>query len=343
MARTPCKMRPCTTSPSRSGLREVWSWRLLVLRQDFARVHRGLDLFGVRYFLDKPGRGAELPGLRLLGTSDLDVLESETAWPRAFFTDSVLKYEKLPDMVRLAQEGDGRPFAAMLPAERARLSLPATDFAQRKIVPAHNYRLTQNTTTFEIDAPSAGAAVLGEAWVPRDIRRAGRWTAAAEVLPMWSPRLPARWRSPRLAIMWCNFSYWPAVLGSALSLAGCGLTGLLVTLWIVCAPHSQPLPPCLFPRHPRPRWWDKSDQLRTTFAHMERYFAANYGYSFCQGLAVLLGMIGMGPVTWPAVGGEAAAKAGWGLHAAWGAAVYLFLEGSLAVFQAPGRESGIPP
>ena len=122
------------------GLRDVWSWRLLVLRQDFAKVHRGLDFLGVRYYLDKAGRGHELPGLRLLASSDLDALESETAWPRAFFTDSVLGYRTAPEMAHFLNEGDGRPFAVMLAEDRSRLPLPNGDFAQRKIVPAHGYK-----------------------------------------------------------------------------------------------------------------------------------------------------------------------------------------------------------
>ncbi|MDR3404301.1 MAG: hypothetical protein P4L99_17515 [Chthoniobacter sp.] len=220
------------------GLREVWAWRNLVLRQEFAKVHRGLDLLGVRYYLDKPGRGGELPGLRLLGTSDLDVLESETAWPRGFFTDSVLTYHEPSEIARLLQDGDGRPFAAVLPAERARLPLPPADFNQRSIVSAHNYRLTQNTTTFEIDTTSPGVAVLGESWVPRDIQVVvdGRSAEALRVNHAFRGVL-----IEKAGHHVVTFRYWPAVLGTALWLALVGAVGFLATAWVFVrrTPESQ--------------------------------------------------------------------------------------------------------
>lgn len=48
-------------------------------------------------------------------------------------------------------------------------------------------------------------------------------------------------------------------------------------------------------------------------------------------IAVLLGMIGLGRLVALIVGGESAENAGWGLHAVWGMAVYLFLGASLSV------------
>ena len=63
---------------------------------------------------------------------------------------------------------------------------------------------------------------------------------------------------------------------------------------------------------------------------MDRYFPSSYALVFLWGIAVLLGMIGLGRLVARAVGEEAAAKAGWGLHAVWGMAVYLFAGGLLA-------------
>ncbi|MDR3404299.1 MAG: hypothetical protein P4L99_17505 [Chthoniobacter sp.] len=65
---------------------------------------------------------------------------------------------------------------------------------------------------------------------------------------------------------------------------------------------------------------------------MERYFPASYALTFVWGLAVLLGMIGLGRLVARAIKEESALQAGWGLHAAWGAALYLFLGGLLALF-----------
>jgi hypothetical protein len=212
------------------GLHAIWSWRLLVLRQDFAKIHRGLDLLGVRYYLDKPGQGTELPDLRLFGRSDLDVMESKTAWPRAFFTDAVLTYRDLPEIARLVRDGDGRPFAAVLPAARTRLLLPERDFSDRVIVPAENYRLTQNSTAFEIDAPTSGLAVLGEAWLPDDLQVVvdGR---PAEVIRVDHAFRGVLISSPGRHLV--KFRYWPSTLGPALWLAFTGLVGVVLTSWVL--------------------------------------------------------------------------------------------------------------
>ncbi len=235
------------------GLRDVWSWRLLVLRQDFAKVHRGLDMLGVRYYLDKLGRGHELPGLRLLSGTDLDALESETAWPRAFFTDSVLGYRDIGDLKQLINEGDGRPFAVMLAPDRSRLPLPPADFAQRKIVNAHGYRLTQNSTTFEVDAPTAGVAVLGEAWLPGDIQ-ATVDGEPAEVLRVDHAFRGVLIKQPGHHVV--QFRYWPAVLDKALWMALIGALGLLGSVWLLyrrpgpvkaAAVSPAPVPPTSVP------------------------------------------------------------------------------------------------
>jgi len=70
---------------------------------------------------------------------------------------------------------------------------------------------------------------------------------------------------------------------------------------------------------------------------MERYFPSNYPFVCLWGIAVLLGMIGLGRLVARAVGGEAAKNAGWGLHAVWGMGLYLFAGGLLALFGACGE------
>ena len=67
---------------------------------------------------------------------------------------------------------------------------------------------------------------------------------------------------------------------------------------------------------------------------MERCFPVPYAAIVLWCAAVLLGMIGLGRLVALAVGGEPVKKAGWGLHAVWGAALYLFLGGLLGVFRA---------
>ena len=130
------------------------------------------DFLGVRHdFLDKPGVGSQLPGVKLLGTTDLDALESpHVAWPRAFFTDAVATYEDPLEMGKLVEGSGDRPFAAVRPQDAVGgIAGPARRLSPTgRSMPATHYHLTQNATAFDIDAPSPGLVVLSEAWVPGD-------------------------------------------------------------------------------------------------------------------------------------------------------------------------------
>ena len=57
----------------------------------------------------------------------------------------------------------------MPPDLREKLPLPPKELAQRVVVRAENYHLSNNTTSFEINAPSPGVAVLSEANPPGDV------------------------------------------------------------------------------------------------------------------------------------------------------------------------------
>jgi hypothetical protein len=70
---------------------------------------------------------------------------------------------------------------------------------------------------------------------------------------------------------------------------------------------------------------------------MDRYFAASYAGTLLWGLVVLLGLVGWGRLVARAIGGEAVQMAGWGLHAVWGMAAFIFLGGVLALFGACGE------
>jgi hypothetical protein len=224
------------------GIPQMWFWKLAVWHKDFARLHRSLDLLGVRYYLEKPGQGASLPDTKLLGTTDLDVVESETAWPRAFFTDAVPTYGEVGEIAQLAQQGDGRPFATMLLPDRVLLPLPPRPFATRQIIPAHAYRLTQNSTTFEIEASAPGVAVLGEAWLPDDLQVLvdGR---PAQVLRVNHAFRGVFVAQPGHHVV--QFFYWPAALSPALWLAVIGFFGTVLSGWLLL--RRPPAPAGTFP------------------------------------------------------------------------------------------------
>ncbi len=156
-----------------------WGWLAATTRGITATpMRRFYDLLNVRYYSDRPAPGtaapADVPGLRTLGRyTDLDLYESPTAWPRAFFTDALVPSSGNADLLRTLAGSDGRPFAAVSPTElRTRpdatacaqlLRQPGGD-AARAVVPATGYRLTSRTTTFHLHAPGPGVAVLMEGY-----------------------------------------------------------------------------------------------------------------------------------------------------------------------------------
>ncbi|MEP6669101.1 MAG: hypothetical protein ABJF10_08115 [Chthoniobacter sp.] len=231
------------------GLKRIWDWRIKVKEEEFTSVHRALDMLNVRYILAEPGQSGPIPsGTKVLSASDLTVLQSETAWPRAFFTDTVGVYKDGPGLRKLVEEGDGRPFAVEPAPLQAMLKLPARDLAQRVVQPAHNYKLTNNTTSFEIEAPSAGLAVLSEAYVPNDI------LAYVDDQPVLCVPVDHAFRGVRIdqpGHHVVRFEYWPAVLDGALNVALVGLVALALSLWwwrrsgqaVAKTPSTEPAPP----------------------------------------------------------------------------------------------------
>jgi len=151
------------------AVERIWDWRLLVYPHTLPQARPFYDLMNVRHYLGAAGESTPPgDGLTLLARADLAVWRSETAWPRAFFTDRVVTYATPETFAALVRGGDHRPLAAVQGSDRNAPSLPRGDLSGRTVVPASAYRLTNNTTSFTVDAPSAGVIVLGEAWVDQD-------------------------------------------------------------------------------------------------------------------------------------------------------------------------------
>ena len=199
---------------------------------DAPALRPGLDLMNVRYYLASPARVHPIPPLTFLGHFDLDVYESATAWPRAFFTDRLWRYEGAPQLAAAVRRGDGRPFAA---AERGDRNIPgpagalSSEMAGRIVRPADSYRLTANTTSFAVDAPSAGVIVLSETYYPHDfaVRVNGRRADYFRVNHAYRGvyvDAPGKYQ--------VTFSYRQPGTTAALALAGAGLAGLLAFTWV---------------------------------------------------------------------------------------------------------------
>jgi hypothetical protein len=222
----------------------VWDWSQQDDEATVAAYARARDMLGVRYYL-ATHRGAPrpIPGLRLLGQFDLDVYERPEAWPRAFFTDAVLLYAELADVVRHVESGDGRPFATVRLVDRrevprARVIAAAT--ADRVVQPAFDYQLGSNRTTFRVNATGPGVIVLGEAHYKHDFE------ALLDGRPVPYFRVNHAFKGIQVDTAGehtVSFRYRPQYFSLALGLAATGLALLAAAALFLRRPVKADAPP----------------------------------------------------------------------------------------------------
>lgn len=215
----------------------VWDWRVTVRPDTTPALRPFHDLLNLRYYLATPSpTPAAVAGLRRIGTADLDLYESPSAWPRAFFTDSLTRYRTAADFAESVRKSDGRPLAALQDGTAWPGELPTA--AARQIVPARDYRLTSNTTTFTIDAPARGVAVLTESF------EEGNFRVTVNGAPAASVRVNHAFCGvpiPHAGRFVVRCEYWPRRLTPALWLAAAGLVLLLGgALWLRRATGTFP-------------------------------------------------------------------------------------------------------
>lgn len=221
-----------------AGLDYSWSWFIKVTEQNIQQAKAMCDLLNVRYYLALPGTlPAEVGGMRRIRTLDFDVYESDTVWPRAFFTDEVSPYESVNDFVDLLRAGDGRPFAAVRagdePPDLRPVKHSSGQLAGRSIVAGENYILAGNQTTFEISAPGPGLVVLGESYWPNDIE--------VTVNGVRQPCFQVNGAFRGVAISkagryYITFTYWPQNFSLSLILFAVAICGLV--LWWIATRHA---------------------------------------------------------------------------------------------------------
>ena len=210
----------------KSGMPLVWDWRCVLPRAGFPRAQIFGDLWNIRWYLGTP---AEMPhdvrGLKLMTALDLEIYASPTVWPRAFFTDRLAECSSVDDFVALLGASDGHPFAALVPEKDS--GAPAAkpeSLTGRAVVPAGDYHLTENSTTFTIRAPTPGVAVLGDSFesgnwrVTLDGRRTGCFRVNHAFLGV---------AIPEAGVHTLRFEYWPRVLTPALWISLAGAVALL--------------------------------------------------------------------------------------------------------------------
>lgn len=156
------------------GVDRAWDWRMFVDPANVAKARPYLDALNVRHYLERMSDTAVLgKSLRLVQTGDLDVYESPTAWPRAFFTDRLLVYDQVEQFVAAVGSAEGKPLAAIQRADHTAypaLGVVWSELASRRVSPATRYELTANTTSFTVRAEGAGVVVLSENYWPGDFR-----------------------------------------------------------------------------------------------------------------------------------------------------------------------------
>jgi len=200
-------------------LQRVWIWDAPNTLADAPRLVPVHDLLNVDFSIADPGAfPPEFAGLKRVQQLDLDIYHSPTAWPRAFFTDRLARYDTIHEFAQQVLTGDRRPFATAQSDETDLPALPA-DLAGRTVRPATDYRLTANTTSFTIDAPAPGIAVLTEAFYAHDFQLTVDGQPASYFRVNHAFKGVPITTAGRHVI---TFAYWPEYTSVSLWLAGAG-------------------------------------------------------------------------------------------------------------------------
>lgn len=207
-----------------AGVNRVWDWRYIVEPPDLRRLQPVFDLLNVRFYVSYRQDPKPIERfLRPLSSLDMESYVSNSAWPRAFFTDSAAVYADVAQFCSWVKAGDGRPFVGIEHSDWVALRpLPRVsgDLAKRVVRPAEDYRLTTNSTAFTVTATGPGFIVLEEAF-ERGNFRATIDGAAAPVIRMNHAFKGVYVDAPgTYRVM---FTYWPAGLSTSLKLSGLGL------------------------------------------------------------------------------------------------------------------------
>lgn len=210
------------------------AWRYRIAGDHLERDLPLFDMLNVRYYLSS----ARAPlrtnsSFAKLASLDLDLYESRRVWPRAFFTNKVIPCGDDRDLVGLLDNGDGTPFAAVRPEDIAgRPELYASSNIPPPVttqtVPATDYALTANSTSFKVSAPGPGVIVLSETFVPGD------FTVRVNNTPVPYFRINSVFKGvfvDNAGSYFVTFTYWPRFFTATLCLSGLA-TGLLV-IWLI--------------------------------------------------------------------------------------------------------------
>jgi hypothetical protein len=225
-----------------SGLKMEWNWRF-----DFEKTNVGdkiglFSMLNTKYFVDLPQSVGDAPqSLQKRITADLAVYENTLVWPRAFFTNRVCPYGTLNELMGVLRADDLRPFAAVASdtyrsSPQIQRLLSCDSSANSTVVPATGYHLTNNSTSFMVDAPGPGVIVLTEAYLPADFE------LSVNGLPATYFRVNHAFKGivvDQPGTYRIIFNYWPKYLTPSLLACALGWTLTIVLLVILIRSGGQ--------------------------------------------------------------------------------------------------------
>jgi hypothetical protein len=206
-----------------AGVERTWDWRFVLEAANLHSQRPIYDFLGVKYYFDRRGdQGAMAKVLTPVIMADLEVYRSESAWPRAFFSPRILPYSDVQEIANWVKSG-AAPFAAMSRKDiddAALRPLLSNDSRAQPISPARGFKLTTNSTTFVVDATSAGLAVLHETYVPRDFKAT---LNGKDVEVLRANHAFKAVHIPNAGTHVITFTYWPERLTLAIVASICAI------------------------------------------------------------------------------------------------------------------------
>ena len=208
------------------------NWKIVLNWHDLATYKNALDVLGVGYVLSSVKIGEATSATYVDDDGSVYAYSRRSAWPRAFYTDRIILYDNVQSLAERISTGDGQPFVAVTRRSvdtdavlRQLVDKPARESAT--LVKARDYSLTNNSTSFTIDAPAPGVVYIGETDEPGDFivtvngKRVPYLTANHAFKAVLVDG-PGKYR--------VTFRYWPAHLTGYLWLAFGGLALWLAAL-----------------------------------------------------------------------------------------------------------------
>jgi hypothetical protein len=206
-------------------------WQMRIANEELDRWQHALGFFNVGYIITEPDALRPIAGLHRIANLDLDIWRNETVWPRAFFVSRLGSYDTVAELAKRLLAPTPAPFAAIQSADlNADLKPFITSLPVSEPIPAKQYRLETNKTSFTIAAPSPGIAVLQEAWLADDFvaRVDGRVVPYSRVNHVFKGVV-----IPSAGVHRIEFEYWPQGFTQSLAASALGLVLLVVGVGVV--------------------------------------------------------------------------------------------------------------